>query len=164
MARRVFFSFHYKPDSTRASQVRNIGALEGNSPVSDNDWETITRGGDPAIEKWIAAQMKGTSAVVVLVGEKTAGRKWINHEIIKGWNDGKGVVGIHIHNLKDLSGEQCANGDNPFTGICIGDASMSRIVKCYNPPHMDSKAAYAYIGDNISDWIEEAISIRSEYP
>lgn len=38
MARRVFFSFHYKPDNWRAAQVRNAGVVEGNTPVSDNDW------------------------------------------------------------------------------------------------------------------------------
>ena len=46
MAQRVFYSFHYKPDASRASQVRNIGAVEGNQPASDNDWETVTGGGD----------------------------------------------------------------------------------------------------------------------
>ena len=39
MARKCFYSFHYQPDNVRASQVRNIGAIEGNQPVSDNDWE-----------------------------------------------------------------------------------------------------------------------------
>ena len=51
--RRVFFSFHYKPDNWRASEVRNIGKVEGNSPASDNDWETVTEGGEVAIKKWI---------------------------------------------------------------------------------------------------------------
>jgi hypothetical protein len=67
MARRCFFSFHYKPDSHRASQVRQIGTIEGNRPATDNDWETITSRGDSAIEKWIADQMKGKSCTVVLV-------------------------------------------------------------------------------------------------
>ncbi len=35
MARRVFYSFHYVPDCWRTSQVRNIGAIEGNKPASD---------------------------------------------------------------------------------------------------------------------------------
>jgi hypothetical protein len=55
MARKVFFSFYYVGDGWRASQVRNMGALEGNAPCSDNDWETVKKGGDKAIEKWIAA-------------------------------------------------------------------------------------------------------------
>ena len=36
MARKVFHSFHYDGDSQRASQVRNIGAVEGNTPVSSS--------------------------------------------------------------------------------------------------------------------------------
>jgi len=54
--RRTFFSFHYKPDNWRAAQVRNMGVVEGNAPVSDNDWETIQRGGDAAIKRWINGQ------------------------------------------------------------------------------------------------------------
>ena len=49
-----FYSFHYKPDATRASQVRQIGAIEGNKPTSDNSWEKVTSAGDDAIKKWIA--------------------------------------------------------------------------------------------------------------
>lgn len=54
MAGRLFFSFYYKPDNWRASQIRNMGAIEGNRPVSNNEWEQITRGGDKAIQDWIA--------------------------------------------------------------------------------------------------------------
>ena len=53
MARRVFYSFHYKPDNWRAAQVRNIGAIEGNNPASDNDWEAVKKGwssGDPKMD------------------------------------------------------------------------------------------------------------------
>ena len=82
MKRRVFYSFHYKPDNWRASKVRNIGAIEGNQPATDNDWETVKRGGDRAIERWIAGQMRGRSCTVVLVGANTANRKWINREIV----------------------------------------------------------------------------------
>ena len=93
--RRTFFSFHYKPDNWRAAQVRSMGVVEGNEPVSDNDWEEVTGGGDDAIKEWIDDQMKGRSCVIVLVGNKTAGRKWIKYEIEKAWNDGKGLLGIY---------------------------------------------------------------------
>ena len=73
--RRTFFSFHYRPDNWRAGQVRNIGAIEGNEPVSDNDWEAVTRGGDAAIKRWIDDQMYGKSCVIVLIGSQTSGRK-----------------------------------------------------------------------------------------
>ncbi|HBS44085.1 MAG TPA: hypothetical protein DEA91_05740, partial [Paenibacillus sp.] len=96
MARKAFYSFHYKPDNWRASQVRNIGAIEGNSSISDNDWEEVEKGGDKAIQDWIDKQLKGRSCTIVLIGEKTAGRKWIKYEIKKSWNQSKGVLGIYI--------------------------------------------------------------------
>jgi len=160
MARKAFFSFHYKPDNWRASQVRQMGALEGNAPVSDNDWESITKGGDAAIEKWIANQMKGRSCTVVLVGQNTAGRKWITHEIKESWNAGMGVVGICVHNLKDNAEKQCAVGSNPFDYVTVGGKKLSSIVKLYNPPYTTSTYVYAHIKQNIADWVEEAIKIR----
>src|SRR3989344_7128774 len=108
--RQVFYSFHYKPDSWRASQVRNIGTIEGSKPASDNDWESITKSGDDAIKNWIQEQMKNRSCTIVLVGKETAGRKWINHEIVESWNAGLGVVCIYIHSLKNQEGSIAEQG------------------------------------------------------
>jgi len=163
MARKAFFSFHYKPDNWRASKIRQMGALEGDAPVSDNDWESITKGGDAAIEKWIANQMKGRSCTVVLVGEKTAGRKWITHEVKESWNAGMGVVGICIHNLKDSDDNQCGRGSNPFAYVTVGGEKLSTIVKLYDPPYTTSSYVYGHIKENIADWVEEAITIRGKY-
>ena len=44
--------------------------------------------------------MAKRSCVVVLIGEKTAERKWINYEIKKAIELNKGIVGIYIHNLR----------------------------------------------------------------
>ena len=99
MARNAFFSFHFDQDHWRASQVRNMGVLEGNSELSDNDWETVKRGGDASIQRWIDGQLVGRSCVIVLVGAQTAMRQWVMYEIRKGWELGKGIVGIRIHGL-----------------------------------------------------------------
>lgn len=164
MARRCFFSFHYKPDSQRASQVREIGSIEGNRPATDNDWEAITKGGDDAIKKWIAGQISGKSCTVVLVGSNTANRKWINYEIIKSWDDGMGVVGIYIHGLKNLDGNTATKGENPFDYITYGTTGkkLSSIVNCYNPAGSDSKERYAWISKHLANAVEEAIKIRGE--
>jgi len=163
MARRAFYSFHYKPDNWRASQVRNMGVVEGNRPASDNDWETIKKGGDTAIKKWIDGQLSGKSSAIVLIGEKTAGRKWIKYEIKKAWEDGKGVLGIYVHNLKDKDGNQSTKGSNPFSAYKIGDKIMSNLVMAYDPPYSTSKNVYDYIKKNLAGWIEEAIEIRGKY-
>lgn len=163
MARRVFTSFHYVPDNWRASQVRNMGKIEGNSVVSANQWEEVTKGGNKAIEKWIDDNMSGKSCVIVLVGENTAGRKWIKYEIEKAWNEGRGVLGIHIHNLKNSNGDQASKGRNPFEDFSVNGKNLSSIVKCYNPPFTTSTYVYDYIKENIENWIEEAIDIRNKY-
>lgn len=163
MARKVFSSFHYKADNWRAAKVRNIGAIEGNQLASDNDWESITSGGDSAIKRWIDNQMKGRSCVVVLIGSATAGRKWIDYEIKKGWADEKGIVGVHIHNLTDRFDNQSAKGQNPFAHLYLDNQKLSSIVRAYDPPYSSSKYVYNHIRDNIESWIEEAINIRSQY-
>ncbi len=160
--RRCFYSFHYKLDAQRASQVRNIGLVEGNRPAPDNDWERIARGGEPAIKQWIKKQMWGRSCTVVLVGTNTAGRKWINYEIVESWNDGMGVVGIRVHGLKNLAGYISKRGDNPFDRVTYGPTKkpLSSIVKCYGPGGQNSKERYNWISLNLENAIAEAIRIR----
>jgi len=163
MGRKCFYSFHYKKDSQRASQVRSIGSIEGNKSLKDNDWETIEKGGDKEIKKWIDNQLNGRSCTIVLVGEKTANRKWINYEIVKSWDEGMGVVGIYIHGIKNLSRETSAQGKNPFDAITHGASGkkLSSIVKCYNPAGRTSKEKYAWISKHLSNAVEEAIRIRN---
>ena len=163
MARKIFTSFHYKPDNWRASQIRNIGKIEGNTLATTNKWEEVTKGGDKAIKTWIDSNMAGKSCVVVLVGENTAGRKWIKYEIEKAWNDGRGLFGIYIHRLKNLNQEQANKGANPFEDFEMDSKNLSSIVKCHDPGYTSSQNTYNHIRENILDWIEEAIAIRSNY-
>lgn len=162
MKRQVFYSFHYKNDVRRVSQVRNIGALEDNKPVSDNAWEEVKRKGDDNIKQWINDNMKYRSCVIVMIGEETANRKWVKYEIEKAWNDGKGLLGIYIHNLKDPVTGKCSQGENPFSSFTMkrDKKSLADIVKCYNPNPND---AYNDIKDNLEKWVEEAIKIRNNY-
>jgi hypothetical protein len=165
MPKKVFFSFHYKLDNWRVGQIRNIGAIEGSPAATDNDWETVKKGGDAAIQKWIDGQIAGRSCGIVLIGAETAGRPWIEYEIKKLWNDGKGVVGIYIHNLKDKDQNHTRKGANPFEAFSIrnGTIKLSSIVKAYDPPYTTSTYVYDYIKQNLESWIDEAIKIRANY-
>ena len=157
--RQVFYSFHFDNDVMRVQQIRNMGVIEGNTPVSANAWETAgkTPGG---IEKWIDDNMKYRSCVVVLVGEDTYKRPWVKYEIQKAWNDGKGLVGIYIHNLKDPNTGKCSKGTNPFEQFSLKNGTkLSSLVSCYNPDPLDS---YNDIKNNIDKWIEKAITDREK--
>lgn len=165
MARHIFQSFRFSYDWWRVQALGQIGAIEGQRVLSSNDWETVQRQGDRAIQRWIDKQMKGRSCVVVWIGSATAGRRWVNYEMKKGWADGKGVVGIRIHRLKNSKGKQNSKGGNPLAGVTVqtrsGSKLLSSVAKTYDPPYTDSADAYRYIRRNIEKWIEEAIAIRN---
>ena len=164
MTRKVFYSFHYEADAWRAGQVRNMGVLEGNEPTDDNDWETIAGGGDASIQNWIKSQMKDCTCAVVLIGEQTASRPWVIYEIVEAWNQGMGVVGIHIHGLEDSNELPSSKGKNPLDLVTIGNRYvLSSIAKRYNPPGSNSKQCYAWIKQHLSNAVEEAIGIRNRF-
>lgn len=160
MARKIFYSFHFDNDVMRVQQIRNMGVLEGNEPVSVNAWEEVKKGKEAGIQKWINDNMHGKSCVVVLVGAETANRPWVKYEIEKAWNEGKGVVGIHIHNLKCPRKGTSTKGANPFAQFTVAGTPLSSIVKCYDPYLLDT---YGGIKTNLEQWIEEAIQIRAKY-
>ncbi len=104
--------------------------------------------------------MQYRSCVIVLVGSKTADRKWVKYEIKKAWEENKGLLGIYIHNINCPRNGRGNKGKNPFEQFETEGKSLSKIVKCYNP---DSSDAYNDIAENIEKWIEEAIEIRAKY-
>lgn len=160
MKRKIFYSFHYDNDVFRVQQIRNIGELEENKPVTPNKWEEIQRGGKVAVKKWIDENLRGKSCLVVLVGTKTAERKWVKYEIQQAWENGLGVMGIYIHNLKDPRYGTCACGKNPFSNFIVENKLMDTIVKCHFPNPYD---AYNDIAANLETWVEEAILIRQKW-
>ena len=161
MGRRVFYSFHFEQDSRRVAQIRNIGVIEGNKPVSSNGWEIVKRGGDRAIKQWINSNLKNRSCLIVLIGEHTSESKWVNYEIEMAIKKGMAIFGIFIHNLRDpllrrkgFSGKS-KKGQNPFDDIYLEDgAPLSSVITCYDPEPSD---AYHDIAENIEQWVEDAI-------
>ncbi len=155
--RQVFFSFHYDNDNWRAGQVRNMGKVDSSSTFSDNDWEEVKEKTDDKIEAWIDEELNKRSCLVVLIGEKTAERKWIDYEIKKAYKLNKGIVGIYIHKLKNVNGEQDNKGINPFDNYTIDGILMSNYVKCFESIWSSSDQVYNDIKDNIEDLIEYGI-------
>lgn len=161
MTRRAFYSFEYLKDNWRASQVRQMGVIEGNINAISNEWEEVALKTDAAIKKWIDDQMVGKGVVIVLIGATTAGRKYIDYEVTTGWDAGKGVLGVHVHNLQDSDQKQTTKGKNPFAHIEMQNGKkLSDYAKVYDPPYSDSKQVYKYINENLADWIETAVNAR----
>lgn len=156
--RKIFYSFHFKNDVMRVQLVRNMGVVDGNEPVSPNTWEEVKKKGDPAVEKWINDNMVGKTCVVVLIGTETYKRPWVIHEFRKAWAEGKGVLGVHIHNLKCPNNGTCSKGVNPFDSITFRLNGAVVVPKVYDPKASD---AYNDIKTNLSAWVEAAIKQRA---
>ena len=155
--RRVFYSFHYQKDAWRVNQIRNMGVVDGNEPVTPNNWEEIKRNGDTSIQKWIEKEISKCSCVVVLVGSETSERKWVDYEIKEAWKQRKGLLGIYIHNLKDENSQSSKQGNNPFANYVVttkNNAKLSDFIRCYNPNPYD---AYNDIATNLASLVEDAI-------
>lgn len=144
-----------------------MGALEGNPAVTANRWEEIKRGGETAIKRWIDENMSGKSCLIVLVGSQTSTRPWVRYEIKKAWEEKKGVLGIHIHGLKDFNGNTSTKGSNPFLDLKVSEegklVTLGEIPPMKSPSGGTSKDVYASIYGGIDQWIEEAITIRKSY-
>lgn len=155
MAReQVFYSFHYDNDVFRVQQIRNMGVVDGNAPVSPNDWEQVKRKGDAAVEKWIDDSLKYKRCVIVLIGAETVNRKWVKYEIKRAWELKKGLFGIYIHNLRCPRTGTCSKGANPFNNWNVNGQSMASLVSCCDPSAWD---AYGDISRNMSSWVAQAI-------
>ena len=157
--RQVFYSFHYKNDNWRVSQIKNFGSVEGQTILSSNEWGEVKKKSDTAIAKWIDDSMKYRSCLIVLIGEKTANRKWIKYEIKKAYEDKKGLLGIYIHNLKDKDGNQSNKGDNPFD-IVVDGVNLTTKSKTYNSSFTTSQDVYVDISEKIKQLVEDAILLN----
>ncbi len=149
MAKSVFYSFHYDRDAHRVQLVRNINALEGQPLLNSQKWEEVLRKGDKAIGDWIRAQMAYKKAVIVLIGQQTAGRKWVEYEINQAWSDKRPLLGVRIHGLSSM-GAVDGRGASPFSagsGIPVFDPTVLDMWG-----NIDSKATYGKLADNLEWW------------
>jgi hypothetical protein len=141
MLRRVFFSFKYKQDVSRAMVVRNSWVTQEREAagfIDAADFEKLKRQGVTAIKNWIDKQLEGISVTVVLVGEKTCNSRWVKYEIEKSIEKGKGLLGIDISKIKDLQGNKSER--------------CGQIPKGYDFYLWNNDDGY----NKMSDWIEKA--------
>lgn len=156
MARKVFFSFHYKDDINRTMVVRNSGAFRSIQEagfVDKADFETVQRQGTQAIKRWISNQLQGTSVTVVLIGQHTLTRNWVHHEIIESRNRGNAIIGVQIHGVRDMVMRMtCPPGDldTPVINISGRDYTFRDIA--YSIHDYTFEDGY----NNLGLWIERA--------
>lgn len=157
MARRVFFSFHYDNDINRSMTVRNSWVTQGKEAagfIDKADFEQIKRQGEKAVHEWIDKQIEGTSVTVVLIGEETLDRPFVQYEICKSLQRGNAVIGVHINGIRDMRTLKTSYKSKVHTVIGHYDNG--------SPAYFDMicDSIYDYVGDygyaNLGNWIETA--------
>ena len=157
MARRVFFSFHYDNDITRSMTVRNSWVTQGKEAagfIDKAEFEQVKRRGDEAVYRWIDKQLEGTSVTVVLIGSDTLNRPFVQYEICESLQRGNAVIGVLIHNIRDMR-----------TGLCSRRGNTHTVIGRYSdgsPAYFDAvcDGIYDYYTQNgyanMGTWIERA--------
>ena len=108
MAKRVFFSFHYEDVRTfRANVVRKHDLLKERQEAGFFDWsiwEDAKRHGDLSIKRLINTNLENTSTTCALIGAETWQRRWVRYEILKSYDRGNKLFGVHINGIRDKNG------------------------------------------------------------
>ena len=168
-ARRVFFSFHYQNDLWRAQVVKNSWVTAENREGAgfwnaSLETEAKTKG-DAEIKQMIDEALIGCSVTAILIGSGTTPHKYVLYEIQKSYDEGKGLLGVRMHRIKNLQKETLPPGNNPLDSITVPrkdrnifgsdivvQRKLSEIFKTY-----DFAAHDGYY--NLGAWVEEAIKL-----
>ena len=156
MKRKVFYSFHYQNDISRSMVVRNSWVTQGKEAagfIDKAEFEKLKRAGDSAVKRWIDSQLYGTSVTVVLIGSETLDRPFVKYEICESITRGNAIIGVFIHNVKDMVTKSTSLKGNAHTIIDSRDGCA-----VYFDEICDG--LYDYIDqdgyNNLGSWIEAA--------
>ncbi|MFA0813685.1 TIR domain-containing protein [Microbulbifer epialgicus] len=119
MAKRVFFSFHYKDViDFRANVVRNHWLTKSDRESAGfydaSIWEEARKTGSIALKRLINNGVAGTTSTCVLIGTSTYLRPWVRYEILKSYRKGNSLCGAHINGIKGKDKQTKTLGKNPF--------------------------------------------------
>jgi len=115
---RVFFSFYFTADHTRAAQVMqdflSHPGTQATGFISPDELAEMAQAGLPAIYAWIEREVAAADVVVVLIGAETRGRHFVEFELACAQRQQKPIIGLAVHTLKDADGQTSQPGDSPL--------------------------------------------------
>lgn len=129
--RKAFFSFHFS-DIMRVNVVRNAWKIDhpdapfARSFYDSSLWESRQREGDQSLKNLIRQGVDYTSAVCVLIGAETWLRRWVCYEIARAVIDGRGLLAVHLNNIRHhVSKQSHPLGYNPLGCMGVGKVQAS---------------------------------------
>ena len=157
MAKRVFFSFHYKDVvDFRANVVRNHWTTKPDREICGyydaSIWESAKKQGDVALKRLINAGLDQTSNTCVLIGSQTYERPWVRYELLKSFKKGNHLFGVHINSIKAKDGQTKIKGPNPleYVGVTFSSSGLTATLwekrngKWVEYTEIDGSASYRF--------------------
>ncbi|MEI8140360.1 MAG: TIR domain-containing protein [bacterium] len=138
MARHTFFSFHYVNDVMRAQVIKNAWVTQDRVESGFFDKSAFEKAqieSPDNLKRFLTSKLEGTSVTCVCVGAQTFARPWVRYEIMRSVQQGKGLLGVKLDQVKcaqsvkkGLIGYE-RSGANPFDqlGIRRNDGRLSWI-------------------------------------
>ena len=144
MAKQVFFSFHYDDVKTfRANVVRNHGFTKANGQEAGffdaSIWEDAKRYGADSVKRLINSNLDDTTVTCVLIGTNTLNRRWVRYEILKSYDRGNTLFGVHINSVPDKNRQTFFQGQNPFDFLGFVTSEDGRRITYYEHDGTDWK-------------------------
>ncbi|MFD2918109.1 TIR domain-containing protein [Terrimonas rubra] len=132
MPRHTFFSFSYEDvKNFKVNVVRKSGLFK-NSPeafIDGSIWETEKSKGAAVIKALIESGLNQTSVTAVLIGDDTADRRWVKYEIVKSFEKGNGILGIHLNRIRDNKQAITSRGTNPLERLAFQISEDGRKIR-----------------------------------
>lgn len=109
MASHNVFMSHYSGDVNRLRRLKELLAQHDcdvrNSSAEEDKGGVLRRHGhevsDATIARYLRRGIKWAGSVIVIIGEHTHERPWVNWEIREAARQGKQIIGIYDWNCKD---------------------------------------------------------------
>ena len=76
--------------------------------------------------------LKKTSVTTVLIGDETASRRWVKYEIVKSFERGNGILGIHINRIRGRDQSISARGLNPLDRLAFQISEDGKKIRFMN--------------------------------
>lgn len=100
----VFIS-HYGEDEEQLDRLKELLKTKGydarNSSVEKKDYKRNYEVSDALIARYLRRCIKWAGTFIVLIGEDTHTRPWVNYEIRSAAKQGKTIIGIYERGCKD---------------------------------------------------------------
>jgi len=134
MPRFSFFSFCYEDvKNFKVNVVRKCWLLKNSEDtfIDGSIWEKEKIKGVSVIRNLIEEGLKKTSVTTVLIGGETSDRRWVKYEIIKSFERGNGILGVHINRIRGKDQSISARGLNPLDRLKFQISDDGKKIRFY---------------------------------